>query len=80
MAYIADQDSYSVDELYSVPILGGAIEKLNQLPVAGGEVETFKISPDTENVAFKGDLETDEKFELYLSVKASHTYLPAVRK
>ena len=66
--YIADQDTYNVDELYSVPIAGGTVTKLNPPLVPGGEVDWVsepQISPDSSRVVYLADQETNDLEEIF---------------
>jgi hypothetical protein len=66
--YLADQDTETVDELYSVPIAGPASSgvKLNNTPVNEGDVGPgFDISDDNLYVIYKGDLDTTNTTEIY---------------
>ena len=63
--YTADQESDEVFELYSVPIEGGPVVKLNAPLVPGGAVSHYQISSDSSRVVYAADQETDGVFELY---------------
>ena len=63
--YQADQETDEVDELYSVPILGGSPVKLNGPLISGGDVSKFEISPSGGRVIYLADQETDQVNELY---------------
>ena len=64
--YRADQQTDDVFELYSVPLGGGTVTKLNDPLVAGGDVMSgFLISPDSKRVIYRADQQTDGVFELY---------------
>jgi Tol biopolymer transport system component len=52
-------------EIYSVPVAGGAMVKLNGALVAGGSVSDFKIAPNSSRVVYLADQEVDTRFELY---------------
>ena len=66
VAYLADQDTNGVDELYSVPIAGGAsARKLNGALVAGGRVVDFLVSPDSRWIAYRAYQDTAGTLELY---------------
>ncbi len=66
VVYIADQDTDGVAELYSVPIGGGTVTKLNDPLVNGGQVSfPFSISPDNSTVVYTADQDTDNEIELY---------------
>jgi len=69
VVYRADQDTFAVDELYSVPIDGPdtAGVKLNvPLPV-GGDVDfkNFAVSHDSSRVVYVADQDIDEVDEIY---------------
>ncbi|HOU40268.1 MAG TPA: hypothetical protein PK829_03270, partial [Promineifilum sp.] len=66
--YLADQDTNDVDELYSVPINGGLVVKLNPPLVPGGDVEWYpvpQISPDSSRVVYAADQETNDVYETF---------------
>ncbi len=63
VVYLADQDTFGVFELYSVPIRGGTAVKLNSDLVEGGDVSSFRIAGD--NVVYLADQDTNEVFEIY---------------
>lgn len=70
--YVADQDAPGVEELYSVPIAGGATVKLSATPVSGGDVAGGPFSPpfllvslDGSRVLYVADQDVDEAYELY---------------
>ncbi len=65
VAYLADQDSDEVRELYSVPAAGGTAIKLNGSLVLGGDVDSPQFSPNSAQVLYRSDQEVDELFELY---------------
>jgi Tol biopolymer transport system component len=55
-------------ELYSVPIVGGAVVKLNGALVAGGEVDPYswpQVSPDSTRAIYVADQDVDEIWEIY---------------
>ena len=53
------------DRLYSVPIGGGPVTKLNSLLSVGGDVADFVISLDAARVVYRADQQTDGVVELY---------------
>ena len=67
VVYRADQEVDEVLELYSVPIAGGAATKLNDTLVTNGDISSsvLQITPDSANVIYRADQETDEVLELY---------------
>ena len=68
VVYRADQDVDGVGELYSSPIDGGGSVKLNPPLVPGGDVHraTFFVSPDSSEVVYVADQDTNGVDELYL--------------
>jgi Tol biopolymer transport system component len=67
VVYLADQQTDTILELYSVPLGGPAAAgiKLNGALVAGGNVGFSQISPDNGRVVYQADQQTDNVFELY---------------
>ncbi len=79
--YVADQTADNVFELHSAPIgRAKGSRKLNGPLVTGGDVwlnvyaggmesrvPIFEITPDSRNVLYLADQETDQAFELYMS-------------
>ena len=67
VVYRADQDTDGIIELYSVPIGGGTVTKLNPPLVNGGNVDSnlFQISPDSSTVVYNADQDANTVFELY---------------
>jgi len=65
VVYRADQDTDGVNELYSVPLAGGAAAKLNAPLTPGGDVSNFTISPDSRRVVYMADQDTDGVLEFY---------------
>ena len=64
--YYADQEEDDRFELFSVPIDGGQVTKLNKTPVPGGEINCyFALSPDDSTVVYLADQDTDDVRELY---------------
>ena len=56
VVYVADQDTMGIDEIYRVPIAGGASVKLNNPILIAGDVLDFVISSDGTKVVYRGDL------------------------
>ena len=53
IVYVANEDRSAVNELYSVPVLGGQPpEKLNQPLASDEDVWTFRIAPDSSHVVY----------------------------
>ncbi len=70
VAYVADQATDQVFELYGVPIAGGSAPvRLSGTLVTGGDVETdpgaLGITPDSARVLYVADQETDDVLELH---------------
>ncbi len=70
IVYAADQDTDGVVELYSVPVAGGTVTKLNGTLVSGGNVSNStsfgpSISPDSSRVVYPADQDTNDQNELY---------------
>ena len=65
VVYRADQDADNVSELYSVPIGGGAVTKLNGALVIYGDVQSVHIIPNGSTMVSRADQDTDQVFELY---------------
>jgi Tol biopolymer transport system component len=66
VAYIADQDSDDVLELYNVAVaMPGVSSKLSGELVDGGDVCRFRFSFDSQRVAYCADQDTDGVLELY---------------
>ncbi|MEM7705010.1 MAG: hypothetical protein AAF358_05625 [Pseudomonadota bacterium] len=68
--FVASQDSEDVFELFTVPIEGGNVEKLNDPLPAGGDIREFFFGPNMERVIYTGDQTRNGVIELY-SVPAS---------
>ena len=79
VVYLADQETDEAFSLFSVPIAGGASVRLHPVAQQNGDVDAsaIVIAPDSSRVAFRGDLEADEVFELYSSPLAGGA--PAVK-
>lgn len=67
VVYASNLESYSLIELYSAPISGGAIIKLNGTLVAGGGVshDDFVVSADGRTVVYRAVQDNENAFELY---------------
>jgi hypothetical protein len=65
VVYVADQQTDEVQELYSVPIAGGVVTKLNGALVAGGDVGIFQIAANSQRVVYRADQQADDVVELY---------------
>ena len=65
VVYRADQDTFDEHEVYSVPIGGGTVTKLNEPLVTDGDVFNSLISPDSSTVVYVADQDTDNVLELY---------------
>lgn len=67
VVYVSDQDTRYENELYSVPIAGGASTKLNGPLVEGGRLwsSAVEISPDGSRVLYRASQDTKGVTELY---------------
>ena len=65
VVYQADQDIDGVQDLYSVPLLGGTVTKLTDEYVAGGGLSSGDWTVSAQHVAFVADRDTDEILELF---------------
>ncbi|MDX1964274.1 MAG: hypothetical protein SFX18_14060 [Pirellulales bacterium] len=65
--YLADQSTDEVDEIFSVPSLGGVAVKLNGPLVANGDVNVngLQFSPDGNRVLYLADQSIDEVDEIF---------------
>ena len=67
IAYIADQDTANVIELYASEPKGIINDRVSGPLVSGGDVEEFKWAPDDSGIAYIADQDTNDTFELYAS-------------
>ncbi len=67
VVYVADEAVDEAFELFSVPTAGGSLVKLNGALTAGGAVRSGSVtfSPDSAQVVYIADQQTDEVFELF---------------
>lgn len=65
VVYLADQEIDGTPELYSVPISGGSVTKLNGTLAGTDGVRTFKISPNGQTVVYVADELDNFDDELY---------------
>ncbi len=72
--YLADQDINDVNELYSAPIVGGPVTKLNLTPISGGNVQSANISADSRIVVYLADLLVDDQVELFWATLQQFSY------
>ncbi len=63
VVYMADAVD-TLNELWSVPIGGGLVSKLNRTLTVGGDVQAFKISPNSAWVVYGADQDIDTLDEL----------------
>ncbi len=82
VVYLADQDVDGAEELYFGDLSSGtpaAAVKLNPNVVSGGAVHTWQWSNDSSQIAFEGDIATDQIDELFFSTVSGGTPAAAVR-
>ena len=65
--YLADQEVDKRDELYRVPLEGGAVTKLNGTLVDGGRVRGAILSPNDTWVVYNAFQDDTTKAELYVA-------------
>lgn len=66
VAYLADQETDDVTELFVVPLDGsGSAAKRSATLVSGGDVMRFRISADGSRLVYLADQDTDGVAELY---------------
>lgn len=70
VAAVGDLEADTIDELYVMPVAGGARTKLSSAIVANGDLPSssnipMAWRPNSSGVVFLGDLDTDEVRELY---------------
>lgn len=77
VAYIADQDTSGVFELFTSTPDGIENDLVSDLPDPsadpGRDVKDFEWEPDSTLIAYVADQDTDDKFELYVSRSDSNT-------
>jgi len=69
--YIAEQDTDLVREIYSVPIEGGVVTKLNGSMVNGGDIvgsDAFLLSSDSSRVVYRADQDINNVVEIYANL------------
>lgn len=67
IAYLADQDTDEVDELYLSAADGGTNSKISDTLVAGGDVILCAWAPNANLIAYLADGDTDDVRELYVT-------------
>jgi Tol biopolymer transport system component/N-acetylneuraminic acid mutarotase len=66
VVFLSDRETDATDELYSVPVTGGTVVKLNGTLPSGSNVhDDFAISPDGARVVYRADQESVFKDEVY---------------
>lgn len=68
LAYLADQDTENVDELYSALPDGSAITKLNPTLAVGASIRTFRWAPDASRIAYQANQNNASVNELFTSL------------
>ncbi len=66
IAYLADQNTDEVDELFSVLLDGTGRVTLNAALVSGGDVIDYQWSPDGSQIAYRASQEQADAIELYV--------------
>ena len=64
VVFRADQDIDDVFDLYSAPLFGGVITKLNG-PLADGSIDTYRVTPDGSRVIYTASQNVVDRFELF---------------
>lgn len=67
VAYMADQDTDTVRELYVADIDGSGIVKINPPMIADGDVHEFAWSADSTQIVYLADAEQFDVREVYLA-------------
>lgn len=68
VGYMADQDTDTVVELYTVAVAApGVATRLNGPLVAGGDVCSFRFTPDSARVVYCADQATDGVIEMFVA-------------
>jgi Tol biopolymer transport system component len=78
VVYVADQQTDETFELYSVPMGGGEVTRLDLAPTPDQGVQEYWFSPDGRLVVYSADQERDEVFELFVSFDGSAVHLPLI--
>jgi Tol biopolymer transport system component len=65
IVFNADLNSDNLNELFSVPINGGEITRLNPDLVDDGDVTDFQITPDSQHVVYRANQDANDIFELF---------------
>jgi Tol biopolymer transport system component len=89
VAYLAAQETKSLNELYAAPITGGgSSSKINGAIVEGGQVaDTFAISPVTQRVVYSANQQLKDVMDLYAAdilggstTLSPQVYMPLVQR
>ena len=65
VVFLASKDTPNATELYSVPIVGGAIVKLSGQLVVGGSVASSIVSTDSSRAVFQAIKDAPNVYEIY---------------
>ncbi len=65
VVFLANRNSADVEDLFVVPVKGGAVIQLNPPLISGGTFKDFKITPDGTRVIYLADMFEDELVELF---------------
>ncbi len=71
--YRADSRINGVNEIFSVPLLGGATTRLNRDLPFGSDIDDFLINPNSDVVIYQGDPDVFDESELF-----AHRLLPPI--
>ena len=65
VVYLADQAIDDVNELFSVPIAGGTVERVNDTLPFSADVGTFVFSPNSQFIIYLADQDLFDEIELF---------------
>jgi hypothetical protein len=75
IAYVADQDRAGIFELFTATPDGlnnDVVSDIPAFPVVNRDVLDFQWQPDSTDIGYVADQDTNDKFELYVSPKGSN--------
>jgi len=65
VVFTANRDNETAVELYSVPLVGGEVVKLNPAFTGGKQIAFFDINSESERVVYLSNQDADDAFEAY---------------